>query len=59
MVGVHEEGRYTSRRIRRLYRKRTRRRDHAQDTLGLNLLDRLRHRGVPTISVGNLTDVLP
>jgi len=27
------EGRYGSRRIRRLYRKRTRRRDHAQDAL--------------------------
>jgi len=52
------EGRYSSRRIRRLYRKRTRRRDHAQDALVRDLLERLYDEGVATVYVGDLTDVL-
>jgi len=52
------EGRYSSRRIRRLYRKRTRRRDHAQDTLVRDLMERLYDEGVATMYVGDLTDVL-
>ncbi|MDS0477046.1 transposase [Natrinema sp. 1APR25-10V2] len=52
------EGRYSSRRIRRLYRKRTRRRDHAQDTLVRDLMGRLYDEGVATVYVGDLTDVL-
>ena len=52
------EGRYSSRRIRRLYRKRTRRRDHAQDTLVRDLMERLYDEGVASIYVGDLTDVL-
>jgi putative transposase len=52
------EGGYGSRRIRRLYRKRTRRRDHAQDALVRDLLERLYDEGVATVYVGNLTDVL-
>ena len=52
------EGRYSSRRIRRLYRKRTRRRDHAQDALVRDLIERLYDEGVATIYVGDLTDVL-
>jgi putative transposase len=52
------EGRYSSRRIRRLYRKRTRRRDHAQDALVRDLMDRLYDEGVATVYVGDLTDVL-
>jgi putative transposase len=34
-----EEGRYSSKRIRRLYQKRTRRRDHAQEALCRDLLE--------------------
>jgi putative transposase len=52
------EGRYSSRRIRRLYRKRTRRRDHAQDALVRDLMERLYDEGVATVFVGDLTDVL-
>jgi putative transposase len=52
------EGRYSSHRIRRLYRKRTRRRDHAQDALVRDLLERLYAEGVATVYVGDLTDVL-
>ncbi|WP_284438595.1 RNA-guided endonuclease InsQ/TnpB family protein [Haloarcula laminariae] len=52
------EGRYSSQRIRRLYRKRTRRRDHAQETLCRDLLERLYPEGVATVYVGDLTDVL-
>jgi len=52
------EGRYSSRRIRRLYRKRTRRRDHAQDALVRDLMERLHDEGIATLYVGNLTDVL-
>ena len=53
-----EEGRYSSERIRRLYRKRTRRRDHAQEALCRNLLERLYEDGVDTVYIGGLTDVL-
>ncbi|TKR25805.1 RNA-guided endonuclease InsQ/TnpB family protein [Natronomonas salsuginis] len=52
------EGRYSSKRIRRLYRKRTRRRDHAQEALCRDLLDRLYAEGVDTVYVGGLTGVL-
>jgi putative transposase len=52
------EGRYSSRRIRRLYRRRTRRRDHAQNALVRNLMDRLYDEGVAVVYVGDLTDVL-
>jgi putative transposase len=52
------EGRYSSQRIRRLYRKRTRRRDHAQDALVRDLMERLCAEGVATVYVGDLTDVL-
>jgi len=53
-----EEGRYSSERIRRLYRKRTRRRDHAQEALCRDLLERLYEDGVDTVYIGGLTDVL-
>lgn len=52
------EGRYTSKQIRRLYRRRTRRRDHAQDALCRDLIERLYDEGVATVYVGDLTDVL-
>ena len=52
------EGRYTSKRIRRLYRRRTRRRDHAMDALARDLVERLYEEGVSTVYVGDLTDVL-
>ena len=52
------EGRYSSERIRRLYRKRTRRRDHAQEALCRDLLERLYAEGVDTVYIGGLTDVL-
>ncbi|NHN46613.1 transposase [Halostella sp. JP-L12] len=52
------KGRYSSRRIQRLYRKRTRRRNHAQDALVRDLLERLYGEDVATVYVGDLTDVL-
>lgn len=52
------EGRYSSERIRKLYRRRTRRRDHAQDALARDLIKRLHDEGVSTVYVGALTDVL-
>ena len=52
------EGRHSSQRIRRLCRKRTRRRDHAQDALVRELMERLYDEGVATVYVGDLTDVL-
>ena len=52
------EGRYSSERIRRLYRNRTERRDHAQDALCRNLIERSHAEGVSTVYVGALTDVL-
>jgi putative transposase len=53
-----EDARYSSERIRRLYRKRTRRRDHAQEALCRDLLERLHAEGVDTVYIGGLTDVL-
>lgn len=53
-----EEGRYSSHRIRRLYDRRTKRRDHAQDALARDLIERLYDEGVSTVYVGALTDVL-
>ena len=52
------EGRYSSERIRRLYRKRTRRRDHAQAALCRDLTERLYNEGIDTVYIGGLTDVL-
>src|SRR5699024_8078355 len=52
------EGRYSSDRIRRLYRLRTRRRDHAQDALARDLMERLHAEGVSTVYVGALKGVL-
>jgi len=52
------EGRYSSKRIRTLYQQRTRRRDHAQNTLVRDLLERLYDEGISTVYVGDLTDVL-
>jgi len=53
-----EDGRYSSHRIRRLYDRRTKRRDHAQDALARNLIERLYAEGVSTVYVGALTDVV-
>jgi putative transposase len=52
------DGRYSSERIRRLYRKRTRRRDHAQEALCRDLIERLYEDGVDMVYIGRLTDVL-
>lgn len=52
------EGRYSSNRIRHLYRQRTKRRDHAQDALARDLIERLHSEGVSTVYVGALGDVL-
>ena len=53
-----DAGEYTSWRIKRQYRKRTRRRDHAQAALCRDLVERLYEDGVSTIYVGGLTDIL-
>ncbi|WP_148415072.1 RNA-guided endonuclease TnpB family protein [Haloferax sp. KTX1] len=53
-----DDGRYSSHRIRSLYRRRTRRRDHAQDALARDLIERLHNEGISTVYVGALTDVL-
>ena len=53
-----DDGRYSSHRIRRLYRRRTKRRDHAQDALCRDLIERLYDEGVSTVYVGALTNVL-
>jgi putative transposase len=53
-----DEGRYSTHRIRRLYRKRTARRDHAMDALARDLMERLHTEGVSTVLVGDLTGVL-
>jgi len=53
-----EDGRYSSHRIRSLYDRRTKRRDHAQDALARDLIERLYNEGVSTVYVGALTDVL-
>jgi transposase len=49
------DGRYSSQRIQRLYRKRTRRRDHAQEALCRDLIERLYDEGVATVYIGGLT----
>lgn len=43
-----KNGRYTSKRIRRLYRKRTARRDHAMEALARDLIERLYDDGIST-----------
>jgi len=53
-----EDGRHSSHRIQRLYDRRTKRRNHAQDALVRNLIERLHGEGVTTVYVGALTDVL-
>jgi putative transposase len=53
-----ENGRHSSHRIRRLYHRRTKRRDHAQDALARDLIERLYDEGVATVYVGELTDIL-
>ncbi len=53
-----DDQRRSSKRIDRLYRRRTRRRDHAQDALARDLVERLHEEGVATVYVGDLTDVL-
>ncbi len=53
-----EDDRSTSWRIRRLYRRRTRRRDHAMDGLARDVMERLHAEGVSTLYVGDLTGVL-
>ncbi|ELZ45584.1 transposase, partial [Halorubrum californiense DSM 19288] len=53
-----EAGRHSSERIRRLYRKRTRRRDHAQEALCRDVIERLYAEGVDTVYIGDLTGVL-
>ena len=58
LQGKLPEGQYSSQRIRRLYRTRTRRRDHAQDALVRDLMVRLYEAGVATVYVGDLTEVL-
>lgn len=52
------EERSTSRRIERLYRQRTRRRDHAQNALVRDLVERLHSEGVCRVYVGDLSGVL-
>ncbi|MCD2203892.1 RNA-guided endonuclease TnpB family protein [Halobacterium sp. KA-6] len=51
-------GQQTSNRIQRLYRKRSRRRDHAVNALLRDLVERLHDDGVETIYHGDLTGVL-
>jgi putative transposase len=53
-----DDGQYSSHRIRRLYDRRTKRLDHAQDALARELIERLHGEGVPSVFVGALTDVL-
>jgi putative transposase len=53
-----EAGQHSSERIRRLYRKRTQRRDHAQAALCRNVIERLYAEGVDTVYIGDLTGVL-
>jgi len=48
----------TSQRIRRLYRKRSRQRTHAQKALIRDLVERLHDEGVETVYIGDLTGVI-
>jgi len=52
------DGQHTSQRIKRLYRKRSRRRDHAVNALLRDLVERLEAAGVSTLYHGDLTGVL-
>ncbi|WP_254809250.1 RNA-guided endonuclease InsQ/TnpB family protein [Natronosalvus amylolyticus] len=53
-----EDQRKSSKRIDRLYRKRTNRRKHAQNTLVRDLVERLYDEGVSTLYVGDIKGVL-
>lgn len=53
-----EDQRESSKRIDRLYRKRTNQRNHAQDSLVRGLVERLYDEGVSTLYVGDLKGVL-
>lgn len=53
-----EDQRESSKRIDRLYRKRTNKRDHAQDALVRDLVERLDDEGVSTLYVGDIKGVL-
>ncbi len=53
-----EKGQYSSKRIRRLYRKRTSRRDHAQNALVRDLVERLYYDGVATVYIDNWTQIV-
>jgi putative transposase len=53
-----KDQRESSKRIDRLYRKRTNRRNHAQDSLVRNLVERLYEEGVSTLYVGDIKGVL-
>jgi len=53
-----ENQRTSSNRIDRLYRKRTNRRDHAQDALVRDLVEHLYDEGVATLYVGDIKGVL-
>ena len=52
------DGQHTSQRIKRLYRKRSRRRDHAVNALLRDLVERLEAAGISTLYHGDLTGVL-
>ena len=52
------EGRYSSRRIQRLYDERGQRRDHSRDAAVKHAADWLLARNVDTVYVGDLSDVL-
>jgi putative transposase len=52
------DGRTPTTRMRRLYRRRSERRNHAQDALVRDLLERLYDEGVSRLYVGDLTSVL-
>ncbi|ELZ20867.1 IS1341-type transposase (TCE32) [Halosimplex carlsbadense 2-9-1] len=54
-----EDGQNTSRRIRRLYRTRSRRRDHAVDACVRDLVERLSDCGIRTVVVGDLSADFP
>ncbi len=58
LLSLLEEGRYSSLRIRRLYDRRTKRRNHAQAALARDLIERLYHEGVAAVYVGSLREVL-
>jgi putative transposase len=53
-----ENQRESSKRIDRLYRKRTNRRNHSQDALVRDLVERLYDEGVSTLYVGDIKGVL-